>query len=204
MANTNAPFGLRPVRTKGSSSWNGAVNRYWAPSTYNTNLFVGDPVIINGDANDAEVIGQPPGTMPEVIIATAGDAAAITGVIVGFDNVTRESDLYGRAGTDRVILVSDDPNTIYEIRDDGTGTPTVDWVGWNANLIAGSGGNTVTGLSSWAIDGGGSDGPDADPSNQLFILRLSPALDNEMGDYAVWEVLVNQNTYNPFNGLGVA
>ena len=203
MANQNAPFGLRPIRTRGSSSWNGQVNRYWAPSSYATALYIGDPVVHNGDSNDAEIMGQPPGSLLEVVIATAGDGNAITGVVVGFENVTRDSALYGAASTDRIVLVSDDVNTIYLIQDDGGGTPSVDWPGWNANLVAGAG-NTTTGLSGWALDGGTSDGPDADASNQLLIFRLHPLLDNEMGDYAKWEVTINQSTWGGANALGIA
>lgn len=203
MANSNSPFGLRPVRMKNGASWSGQVSLYYAPSDYATSLFIGDPVIIVGDANDAEVLGHPPGSLSEVNIATAGDGNAITGVIVGFDNVTRDSNLYGAASTERLIQVVDYRDVIFEIRDDGTGTPSVDWVGLNAVLIAGTG-NTTTGLSGWKLDGGGVDAPAADASNQLYIYRLAPKLDNEVGDYAIWEVLINQSAYAPENGLGVA
>lgn len=202
MANRDAPFGLKPVRYRNGTPYSGACTRYWAPSTYATALYVGDPVIHNGDSNDNEVIGQPPGSLQEVVIATAGDGNAITGVIVGFDNITRDSLLYGAASTDRVVLVCDDPNVVFLIQDDGTGTPSADWPGWNANLVAGSG-NTTTGLSGWELDAN-SDPPDADASNQLLIVRLFPALDNEIGDNAIWEVMINQSTFGGVNALGIA
>lgn len=203
MANPNAPFGLRPVRSMSGAPLSGLIRPYYVPSDYATSLFIGDPVVIVGDSNDNEVYGYPPGGLSEVNIASAGDGNPITGVIVGFDLITRDSPLYGLASTERIVQVIDYNGVIFEIRDDGGGTPSVDWVGWNAVLKSGSG-NTSTGLSGWMLDGGSSDGPDADASNQLFIQALAPYLDNEMGDYAIWEVTINQNTYAPANGLGVA
>lgn len=203
MANSNSPFGLRPVRRMDGNSYAGMVRPYYVPATYNTSLFVGDPVIIVGDSNDNEILGFPPGSLSEVNLATAGDGNAITGVIVGFDNVTRDSLNYGLASTERIVQVVDYNGVVFQIRDDGTGTPSVDWVGWNAVLKSGTG-NAATGLSGWTMDGGGTDGPDADASNQLYIYALAPIIDNEVGDYAIWEVLINQNSYAPANGLGVA
>lgn len=203
MANSNSPFGLRPVRMQNGGPVTGMVRPYWIPSTYNTNVFIGDPVLIVGDANDDEVLGHPPGSLSEVNLASAGDGNAITGIVIGFDMVTRDSPNYGLAGTDRIAHVIDYNGVIFEVRDDGTGTPTVDWVGWNAVLKAGTG-NTTTGLSGWTMDGGGTTAPSADASNQLYIYKLAPYLDNEVGDYAIWEVLINQNAYAPANGLGVA
>jgi hypothetical protein len=202
MANNSTRFGARPIKMIDGTPYNGGFNIYWAPATYATNLFLGDPVVHNGDSNDTEVMGHGPGSIQEVILATAGDGVAITGFIVGFDLITRDSPLYGPASTDRIIQVCDNPDVIFEMRDDGGGTPTVDWAGWNANLISGTG-NTSTGLSGWGIDGGTSDGPAADASNQLLIRNLSPKIDNEMGDYGIWEVLINQHTSKPHSGLGI-
>lgn len=203
MANPNNPFGLRPVRMMNGGPMTGMIRPYYVPSTYNTDLFVGDPVVIVGDSNDNEIMGHPPGSLSEVNLASAGDGNAITGVIVGFDNVTRESLTYGLASTERIVQVIDYNGVVFHVRDDGGGTPSADWVGWNAVLKSGTG-NTASGLSGWTLDGGTSDGPDADASNQLLILSLAPFIDNELGDYAIWEVLINQNTYAPANGLGVA
>lgn len=203
MANTNRPFGLRPVRYLNGSPWNGAGRPYYVPAAYGTALYVGDPAVIVGDANDNEYMGFPPGSLSEVNIGAAGDGVPITGVVVGFQPVTRSSLVYKPASTEAIVYVCDDPNVVFEIQDDGGGTPTVDWVGWNANLIAGTG-SASTGRSGWALDGGTSDGPDADASNQLIILGLAPKMNNEVGDYAIWEVRLNQTTYAPASGLGIA
>lgn len=203
MANTNRPFGLRPVRYLNGTPWTGAARPYYVPSNYATAFYIGDPVVIVGDSNDNAYMGFPPGALSEINIGVAGDGVAITGVVVSIHPVTAQSTVYKPASTEALVYVCDDPNVVFELQDDGGGSPSADWVGWNANLISGTG-STVTGRSGWALDGGTSDGPDADASNQLLILALSARMDNEIGDYAVWDVLINQHTYKPASGLGVA
>ena len=45
MANTDSPFGLRPIRHRNGAAYNGAANPYYINSTYATALFIGDPVV---------------------------------------------------------------------------------------------------------------------------------------------------------------
>lgn len=195
MANTDARFGLRPIRHKSGAPYNGACERYVAAASYATDLFVGDPVVITGNSNSAEVRGYQPGTLSEVEKATAGDGNAISGVIVGFEPADGfDSPIYGIASTQRIILVADDPDLTFIIQDDGGGALDADTVGLNANLIFTHAGSTVTGKSGVELDGGTTDGPAADASNQLTIQRLYNVPGNELADYAIWEVTINQHT----------
>lgn len=198
MANTDAPFGLRPIKHKGGAPYTGAANPYYIPSTYATALFIGDPVIKTGTANTAEVT-EPgagkfiPGSLPEINKATAGDGNAITGVIVGFspdpDNLSRS---YNPASTERIAYVCDDPDVIFEIQADGAIAATQ--VGLNAVLIYTNAGSTTTGLSGVELDTS-SDAPAADASNQLTILRVVNRTDNEAGSANTKvEVKINQHT----------
>ena len=198
MANTDAPFGLRPIKHKGGAPYTGAANPYYIPSTYATALFIGDPVIKTGTANTAEVT-EPgagkfiPGSLPEINKATAGDGNAITGVIVGFspdpDNLSRN---YNPASTERIAYVCDDPDVIFEIQADGAIAATQ--VGLNAVLIYTNSGSTTTGMSGVELDTS-SDAPDADQSNQLTILRVVNRTDNEAGSANTKvEVKINQHT----------
>lgn len=198
MANTDAPFGLRPIKHKGGAPYTGAANPYYIPSTYATALFIGDPVIKTGTANTAEVT-EPgagkfiPGSLPEINKATAGDGNAITGVIVGFspdpDNLSRS---YNPASTERIAYVCDDPDVIFEIQADGAIAATQ--VGLNAVLIYTNSGSTTTGLSGVELDTS-SDAPAADASNQLTILRVVNRTDNEAGSANTKvEVKINQHT----------
>ena len=204
MANVDSPFGLRPIRHKSGAPYNGACERYVAAAGYGTNLFIGDPVVITGNSNSTAVRGYQPGTLSEVEKATAGDANPISGVIVGFEPVDGfDSPIYGPASTQRILLVADDPDLIFLIQDDGGGTLDADTVGLNAVLIFTHSGSTVTGRSGVEMDGGTSDPPAADASNQLIIHRLHNAPDNELADNAKWEVTINTHTKTN-GGLGVA
>lgn len=196
MANTAAPFGLRPVRYRNGSPWSGKVTPYYVRSDDATAIYRGDPVVIIGESNQSEISGFMPGALSAVTIATAGDTPGtgtlITGVMWGVYDATRESNTYRAASTEQIIFVVDDPDVVFQIQDSGDGTPTYDWVGLNAVLKSGTG-STATGLSGWTLDANG-DPPAADQSNQLLITNLARIQNNELDDYAVWEVLINQHT----------
>ena len=55
MANTDSPFGLKPIRHRNGAPYNGAANPYYIPASYGTALVIGDPVIKSGTSNTAEV-----------------------------------------------------------------------------------------------------------------------------------------------------
>ena len=194
MANTDAPFGLKPVRLRDGRPYNGAYREYYVPASDGTALFIGDPVVKTGTSNTTEVLGRMPGTLPAAIRATAGDGNAITGIVVGFAASDRDSLPYRAASTERIAYVVDDPDVVFHIQDDGTGSLDATTVGLNAVLIYTTAGSTVTGRSGVEMDGGGADGPAADASNQLTILGLAPIPGNTLADFAVWEVVINQHT----------
>lgn len=196
MANNDAPFGLRPVRHPTGQS-KVQVNAYAVDAAYATALFVGDPVVKTGTANDAEIsapgVGSfPVGALPEVAKATAGDGNAITGVIVG---VAANPDALGRnylpASTGGIVLVADDPSQVFEIQADGSITETS--VGLNAVVIYTHAGSTATGLSGVELDTT-SDAPAADASNQLTILGFRTKPGDETGANAKLLVRINNHT----------
>ena len=201
MANTDTPFGLRPIRHRNGASYNGAANPYYIASSYGTALFIGDPVIkVAGGSNTAFVsaagVGEfPIGTLPSIEKATAGDGNRITGVIVGFGPLPNDlTKQYNPASTERVALVCDDPDIIFEIQADGA-VPAAS-MGLNAVLIYTNAGSTVSGLSGVELDTT-SDVPAADASNQLLILRgvNDPNNDVTAANCKV-EVMINQHTQN--------
>lgn len=197
MANTNAPFGLRPVRYRNGNPWTGQARHYYIPSTDSTAYHIGDPVDIVGDSNDAEVacIGGtfPPSTLSEIGLATLADGNKCVGAIVGFAATNRDSPIYGAASTERVALVADDPDLVFEIQDDGTTALTADSVGLNAIMQSGTG-STVTGLSGYVLDTN-STAPAADASLMLLIHGLSKRLGNSLAVNAVWEVQINMHRF---------
>ena len=205
MANADTPFGLKPVGHVPGSPLSASVRPYYAPATYATDIFIGDPVTITGTANTGAVTVVGGGTyeagdLPEVNVTTVGDNNAISGVVVGVQPVTRDSTVYGAASTERVLLVCDDPGAIFEVQADGAIAATQ--IGLNAVLIATHSGSTVTGLSGMELDTT-SDAPAADASNQLTILRQVNRVDNERNSIHN-KVLVRINNHTNVHGaIGV-
>lgn len=200
MANVNAPFGLRPVRHKSGAPYNGAFRKYFVPSTDSTALFIGDPVIHTGAANTAEVNGYAPGTLPVVTRHAAG-ANPITGVVVGVEAADRSDLQYRAASTARVVYVADDPDLIFWVRDNGAAAPAGTWVMSNANLAAGTG-NTGFGVSAFVIAGATT--PTNTAGAALRIVSLANTPNNELDEYAIWEVTINNHTFNAgIVGVGI-
>jgi len=187
MANTDTPFGFKPVKHLNGCCWNGQANVYYIPSTDNTATFKGDAV---KSAGSADATGKYP-----TVQATAG--AAVRGVIIGFgDNpyvmIQADSPLraYRPAATAMYCLVVDDPQVIFEVQEDSAGnTITADMVGLSTNFVVGSG-STATGKSAMELD---SSDTGTDTSGNCRILRLANRDDNELGDYAKWEVLFGEH-----------
>jgi hypothetical protein len=197
MANTNAPFGLRPVRYLDGRPYNGAVSFYFATGATGV-IRPGDPVVESGTANTSEFQGHPPGTLPTCTIALDGDGDPITGVCVAVLPVTRDSLTYRETSTDRIIAVARGPDLVFEVQADAGGTAlAVTDVGLHACLKVGT---TSTLISDWTLDA--SDSPANDPSNQLKILGFGKKPKNEVGAYAVVEVLINNHTLSNVDDAG--
>jgi hypothetical protein len=209
MANTDAPRGLTPLRHKSGAPYNGAANAYYIPSSYGTALYIGDPVVKTGTSNTARVTapglgGFAVGTLPEINKATAGDANRVTGVIVGFAaDASNLSNQYNPASTERIALVADDPDLVFEIQADGA-VPAAS-MGLNAVFIFTHAGSTVTGHSGVELDTT-SDAPAADASNQMVIMRAVNKANNDTTlTHAKVEVMLTNHTEaqsNVTNGSG--
>lgn len=190
MGNIDAPFGLKPVGHLSGADWNGITRRCYCASTYATALYVGDACVLTATAADRD----PTGVHLSVQVATVGNGNYITGAITGFEPTATYQTLYRAASTLRYANVCVDPTVVFDIRDDGSGTPTSYMPGANAVLIATHSGSTTTGLSGMELDMS-SDVPAADASNQLIILGVAPYPDNVLGDFAIWRVMINLHTF---------
>jgi hypothetical protein len=193
MANTNAPFGLRPVRYLNGAPWNGQVSRYLIPATDGTAMFIGDPVTLAGDAgaSGSYVNGVYTAGMPTVSIGIAG--ATCVGAIVGFEvNPSGLDAVYRAASVARVALVADDPMIVFHVQEANSGTAwTSAEIGLNANFVSASG-STVTGYSAYV----GDNSTEATTSTlNLKLLRLAPIETNDYGVAAIWEVLLNNHAF---------
>lgn len=194
MANKTGAFGLRYV------SGPRIVIPCYIASGYATALYKGDPVTLSNAGVDRDATGH----YTAVELATLTDGAPWFGVIEGFNEL--QTDLtkqYNPASTERmayVILAT--PETVFEIRGDGGGAPTSLFPGLNAVGVQGTA-STVWGTSGVMLDEGTATAPSADQSNPMLILSFKNVEDNELGDYAIYRVLIN--TYNAVGTrLGVA
>lgn len=197
MANTNTPFGLRPVRHINGAPYNGGATRYYVPASDGTALYLGDPVIIAGSADAAG--------LASVTKATAAGGNYMLGPVVAFDPVEgagaggRDSTIYRAASTERYVWVADDPDLVFEVQEDGVGgaLAAAD-VGLNADWIAGTA-STVTGLSGAMLD---TSTKATTNTLQLRILGFKQSVDNEVGS-ANAKVLVSINLHSRRNLTGI-
>jgi len=118
MANTSRIAGFRPVKHATGAPYNGGGNIYATAAADGTALFVGDPVVLAGDADGNGV----------ATVTKAAAAGPVLGVVVGivnakFDPVTGkmsagsvslDTPQYRAASTAQYVLVEDAPDVIYE------------------------------------------------------------------------------------------
>lgn len=200
MANTSGAFGLTPARHISGAPWNGAVVKCYISAAYATALFIGDPVLLSPTLAEKDVTGLYP-----TINKSAGTAGTLVrGVIVSFepdrDDLTK---IYNPASTEGYAYVCMDEDVVYEIRGDGGGTPSKVFPGQNAVMIATTAGSTVTGLSGMNLDEGTTTAPNTTQNFTLHILAVKDIADNELGDDAVYEVLLNTPTLAAGKFLGI-
>lgn len=159
MANTSRIFGFRPVKHVTGAPYNGGGNVYQIPATDANNTFIGDPVILEGNAS----VGG---------IATVKKAAAggpVLGVVTGIINskqdpvagtitngsIALDTPVYRAASVAQYVIVEDAPDVVYEVEQTTGGsayTYLLADVGLNADAYYGGTGSTVTGTSAVSLD----------------------------------------------------
>lgn len=197
MANTSRVNGLSVVKNITGGSSTGQVNQYFIPSGNAANVFVGDAVKADTTGDTVAAGGFGIG-IQSVVPAAAGDA--IMGVVVGFavNPLNLNTPQYRTASTGRYVLVSDDPNQVYEVQT-SNGTLGVADVGLNANIAAGAG-STTTGASGYTLDVATAAVTATLP---LRIVGFSQRVDNDPTS-ANAKVLVKINNSQLAGGTGVA
>lgn len=182
MANADSPFGLKPVKEAGSGAYSGGVNMYYHAAGDATALYIGDPVVKAGGADGAGI--------STVVRGAAG--GPFTGVVVGFvpDGVVDVAG-YGAASTAYYVLVADDPNTMFEIQEDGDGgaIAAAD-IGLNASVIVASG-NSYTKRSGVELD---TSTKATTAGLELKIVGLVPRPNNALSANARVLVKINDHT----------
>lgn len=190
MANTDRPSGARPVRYLGGAPYNGACNPYSVDSSNATAIFVGDFIIRESDGNVAPYTGTGGGNLLGVCVAVGANET----LYMDPDNPNRR---YLPASTAGTVLVADQPDIVFECQEDDAGTVlTAADAGANCDVLA-TAGSTSTGQSAHEIDRS----TVTTSAAQLRLLRLVDREDNAHGDYAKWEVLINEHVYRSTTGV---
>ena len=183
MPNVNKAFGLRPV---GNLSATGAQKQYgyYIQSGYATAIYQGDLVVVY----DGYIIKY-----------DAATHAAPTGVFNGcqYNDPTRADkptwkNYYPGNITPNIgpidCEVLDDPSQLFLIQ--AAGTITQADIGKNADPTAGTGGSNITGVSAATLGT-----PAKTAALTMKIVGLSNQAGNELGQYAVVVVKLNQHQY---------
>ena len=186
MANVNFPRGLQPYGNLLQ------VTEYTLSSAYAQDLFIWDPVVVNGTSRD-------------VVIATAGTGNKITGSIVGIYDLNKVPLQYWDSGHVGIgyVLVADDPRQLFIAQGDGdTSYLDANDANGNVNLIGGAG-STVNYLSGWEINDSDTGGNTA--GDQVRLIRADQRVDNTVGlANADWLLRINNHTANAgIVGVGV-
>jgi hypothetical protein len=189
MANVNKPFGLRPV---GNLSATGAQKQYGyqIEAGYATAIYQGDLVVVY----DGYIIKY-----------DAATHAAPTGVFNGvqYNDPTRADkptwkNYYPGNITPNIgqidCEVLDDPSQLFLIQ--AAGTITQADIGKNADPTAATAGSNITGVSAGSLGT-----PAKTAALTMKIVGLSNQAGNELGQYAVVVVKLNQHQYG---SVGVA
>ena len=178
MAYPDQPYGFIPVRSKLGTPVSGTINLGWVDSSDATAIFIGDPVILDGTANTAEVEGvgvgkKAVGMVPGYTRATAGTTNRVSGVCVGVVPSDRDSTTYRAASTERLIYVCTDPHMVFSVQADAA--VAVADVGRNSNILFATAGSTSTGRSGAEADATTAAGA----TNQLLIEGFLDDPENE-------------------------
>ena len=214
MANTNRVSGLTPVGYLGGADWSGKGGMYYIDSNDGNAYWPGDPVAL-ADGLDAE------SGLQTITLATAGSYMVGAIIAIGASINTTTSARGGpyidptnltllNAPATKLknyfALVADDPNTIFQIQEGGTGTLlTKTATSRNANFAyaAPAAGVAVSGvfLDNGTAPANGIGGA----AYNLRIMGLAQIQDggayNTYGLYAKWNVIINYHQYRTLGAL---
>jgi hypothetical protein len=184
MANTNAPFGLRPIKRRDGQTYHGGVNSYPLASATAANFGVGTLMKRTGSGN--------------YVTANANGATASIGVCLGVVyRDSRGNQLYlpnWVSGTttfnseDGQVLICDDPQTLFLLQFNATGFAAAD-VGQFAGVTFGS--IDANGNDTSVGDGADITGTADNVKIEKLSLRpLAGRAANAYGAYAIAEVSI--------------
>ena len=194
MANTDAPFGARPIGANGSA-YSGQITRYVIPASDGVITAVGDIVSLDTAGSDTDGV---------MAVSRSAVGEIPVGIVVGFEWPTRDQENlpnYRPASTKVYALVADDPNVQFLMQEDSTGAAiTTAEVGENTDLAAIVDANSTTGRSQGELD---SSIMATTSTLVINVKSLYQAADNVVGDNAVWLCGFNVHQFGSVGTAGI-
>lgn len=214
MANVSRVQGLRPIKHIDGAPWNGTLNRYFVAAADTFPIFQGDLVTLAAttDTKGQTVIpgvpsiGGTQGARKFIFNGGSADTVAV-GVAVGFsiNPLNLNTPQFRSALTAQYILVSDAPDTVYEVQTSVAPTPTD--LNGNATVTDGNitaGASTPTALS--LATGQSAMVVNAYTNTATAILKVlgaSQKIDNDITSVN-YKILVTINNHQYSGGTGTA
>jgi hypothetical protein len=203
MANTNAPFGLTPIRTMSGAPIAEATNQYNIASAYATSIFTGDPVTMLSDGTiGIGVAGSPclgifAGCKYQLPAPQANGSSFV------FSPYWPASTT-AKTGTVVEAMILDSPDLVFMVQETdaagAAGTPlALADRNLNVNFLVGAG-NTATGQSTSSINNASEN---TTITLNLKILDLAPIPGNVVGAFARWLVTWNNHLFKSQGTTGI-
>lgn len=196
MANANKPTGLAPKKYLGGADWDGKMNFYYIDSGDGSAYYQGDLVKLSGSGSATGIPGLSKSAAGDTSV---GVLVAVAGVNLGggpYVDPNALGQVYIPATKTKsyVVGVVDDPNVIFEAQEAGAGSNlAVTNIGENINIVVALPSvQTVNAYSGSYLD---NNAHDTSSTKNCKILRLVQRVDNALGLYAKWEVLLNNHAY---------
>lgn len=180
MANVDRPTGLSPVSHLNGSTWNGQVNKYV--------ILAADTAVYGVGSLVKSFAGADAAGISAITLAAAGNASR--GSIVAVIPLSQDSSpgpIPATKARDYYVLVSDAPDTVYELQANNAGTfPTSD-LNSNANVVVGA----PAGISPFATTELDAATTDTTSTLQLKILGVVQRADNDLSANTKLLVMIN-------------
>ena len=197
MANQDAAFGLRPLKSVGQGDDSTGMSSHFIDAGDASTIFQGSPVIAAAGYIDASTAGAVP-NMGAFWGCFYNDPTTLKPTFKNYypGSITPPS------SKDIEAFVYDNPNQMFEIQSDNDGASTLADIFSNADLVN-FGGSTLNGVSNSELDDS-TIAASSDAAAQVLIIGTSRDPKNndvtDTGGNVNWRVLVNMHLFG--HGVG--
>jgi len=197
MANQDAAFGLRPLKSVGQGDDSTGMSSHAIDAVYGTAIYQGSPVV----AAAGYIAISTAGAVPNMGAFWGCFYVDPTTLKPTFKNYYPGS-ITPPSSKDIEAFVYDNPNQMFEIQSDNDGASTLADIFSNADLVN-FGGSTLNGVSNSELDDS-TIAASSDVAAQLLIIGTSRDPKNndvtDTGGNVNWRVLVNMHLFG--HGVG--